>query len=90
MNFRRLLSLIRKEFIQIVRDPRTLAITFAMPVRADLPARLRGHQRRPQRAAGRVGSGSFPRLPASCWMHTGRPTISTWISTWTVKPSCAD
>jgi ABC-2 type transport system permease protein len=29
---RRLLSLIRKEFIQIVRDPRTLAITFIMPV----------------------------------------------------------
>jgi ABC-2 type transport system permease protein len=28
----RLLSLIRKEFIQIVRDPRTLALTFAMPV----------------------------------------------------------
>ncbi|HVN53951.1 MAG TPA: ABC transporter permease [Anaerolineaceae bacterium] len=28
----RLLSLIRKEFIQIVRDPRTLAITFMMPV----------------------------------------------------------
>ncbi|NJN65276.1 MAG: ABC transporter permease [Chloroflexaceae bacterium] len=28
----RLLSLIRKEFIQIVRDPRTLAMTFAMPV----------------------------------------------------------
>jgi ABC-2 type transport system permease protein len=28
----RLLSLIRKEFIQIVRDPRTLYITFAMPV----------------------------------------------------------
>ena len=32
MNIRRLLSLIRKEFIQILRDPRTLAITFAMPV----------------------------------------------------------
>lgn len=32
MNFRRLMSLIRKEFIQIVRDPRTLAITFIMPV----------------------------------------------------------
>ncbi len=32
MNHRRLLSLIRKEFIQIVRDPRTLAITFIMPV----------------------------------------------------------
>lgn len=28
----RLLSLIRKEFIQIIRDPRTLALTFAMPV----------------------------------------------------------
>jgi ABC-2 type transport system permease protein len=28
----RLLSLIRKEFIQIVRDPRTLYITFAIPV----------------------------------------------------------
>jgi ABC-2 type transport system permease protein len=28
----RLLSLIRKEFIQIVRDPRTLAMTFAMPI----------------------------------------------------------
>ncbi len=28
----RLLSLIRKEFIQIVRDPRTLALTFLMPV----------------------------------------------------------
>jgi ABC-2 type transport system permease protein len=28
----RLLSLIRKEFIQIVRDPRTLAITFVLPV----------------------------------------------------------
>ncbi len=32
MNFGRLWSLMRKEFIQIVRDPRTLAITFAMPV----------------------------------------------------------
>ncbi len=32
MNLRRLVSLIRKEFIQIVRDPRTLAITFIMPV----------------------------------------------------------
>ena len=32
MKLRRLLSLIRKEFIQIVRDPRTLAITFAMPL----------------------------------------------------------
>ncbi|MDR3577038.1 MAG: ABC transporter permease [Anaerolineaceae bacterium] len=29
---KRLVSLIRKEFIQIVRDPRTLALTFAMPV----------------------------------------------------------
>jgi ABC-2 type transport system permease protein len=29
---RRLLSLIRKEFIQILRDPRTLYITFAVPV----------------------------------------------------------
>ena len=28
----RLASLIRKEFIQIVRDPRTLALTFAMPI----------------------------------------------------------
>ncbi|HRE29475.1 MAG TPA: ABC transporter permease, partial [Anaerolineales bacterium] len=28
----RLWSLIRKEFIQIIRDPRTLAITFVMPV----------------------------------------------------------
>ena len=28
----RLFSLIRKEFIQIIRDPRTLALTFAMPV----------------------------------------------------------
>ncbi len=28
----RLISLIRKEFIQIVRDPRTLALTFVMPV----------------------------------------------------------
>jgi ABC-2 type transport system permease protein len=32
MKLHRLLSLIRKEFIQIVRDPRTLAITFIMPV----------------------------------------------------------
>ena len=30
--FKRLLSLIAKEFIQIVRDPRTLGITFMMPV----------------------------------------------------------
>lgn len=30
--YKRLLSLIRKEFIQIVRDPRTLAISFVMPV----------------------------------------------------------
>jgi ABC-2 type transport system permease protein len=29
---KRLLSLIRKEFIQIVRDPRTLYITFAIPI----------------------------------------------------------
>lgn len=29
--FRRFASLIRKEFIQIVRDPRTLAVTFIMP-----------------------------------------------------------
>jgi ABC-2 type transport system permease protein len=28
----RLISLIRKEFIQITRDPRTLAMTFIMPV----------------------------------------------------------
>ena len=28
----RLSSLIRKEFIQIIRDPRTLAMTFVMPV----------------------------------------------------------
>ena len=28
----RLLSLIRKEFIQIVRDPRTLAFTFIIPL----------------------------------------------------------
>lgn len=28
----RLLSVVRKEFIQIVRDPRTLALTFAMPL----------------------------------------------------------
>lgn len=32
MKFARLRSLIRKEFIQIVRDPRTLAITFAVPL----------------------------------------------------------
>lgn len=30
--YSRLISLVRKEFIQIVRDPRTLAITFVMPV----------------------------------------------------------
>jgi len=30
--FKRLISLISKEFIQIVRDPRTLGITFMMPV----------------------------------------------------------
>jgi ABC-2 type transport system permease protein len=30
--FLRLLSLIQKEFIQIIRDPRTLALTFIMPV----------------------------------------------------------
>ena len=30
--FRRLWSITRKEFIQIVRDPRTLGITFVMPV----------------------------------------------------------
>ena len=30
--YQRLFSLIRKEFIQIVRDPRTLAITFVLPV----------------------------------------------------------
>ena len=29
---KRLLSLIRKEFIQIVRDPRTLGLTFLMPI----------------------------------------------------------
>ena len=28
----RLLSLVRKEFIQIVRDPRTLMIMFVMPI----------------------------------------------------------
>jgi ABC-2 type transport system permease protein len=32
MSATRLFSLIRKEFIQILRDPRTLAMTFAMPV----------------------------------------------------------
>lgn len=32
MNLTRLLSIVRKEFIQIVRDPRTLYITFAIPV----------------------------------------------------------
>ncbi len=32
MSIRRLLALVRKEFIQIVRDPRTLYITFAIPV----------------------------------------------------------
>ncbi len=32
MNIIRLLSLIRKEFIQILRDPRTLGITFIMPL----------------------------------------------------------
>jgi ABC-2 type transport system permease protein len=32
MKSRRLVSLIRKEFIQIVRDPRTLAITFVLPI----------------------------------------------------------
>lgn len=32
MKLARLRSLIRKEFIQIVRDPRTLAITFAVPL----------------------------------------------------------
>jgi len=30
--WRRLWSIVRKEFIQIIRDPRTLAITFVMPV----------------------------------------------------------
>src|SRR5512147_2340761 len=28
----RLISLVRKEFIQIVRDPRTLGLTFVIPV----------------------------------------------------------
>ncbi len=28
----RLFSLVRKEFIQIVRDPRTLVLTFLMPL----------------------------------------------------------
>lgn len=32
MNIRRLLSLIRKEFIQILRDPRTLALILIMPI----------------------------------------------------------
>ncbi len=30
--YSRLMSLIRKEFIQIMRDPRTLAMIFVMPV----------------------------------------------------------
>ena len=28
----RVLSIVRKEFIQIVRDPRTLGMTFVLPV----------------------------------------------------------
>ena len=32
MNITRLLALIRKEFIQIIRDPRTLTIIFIMPL----------------------------------------------------------
>ena len=32
VNITRLLALIRKEFIQIIRDPRTLTIIFIMPL----------------------------------------------------------
>ena len=59
--WKRLTSLIRKEFIQIIRDPRTLAMTFVMPV---VMMFLLGYAATTmyEHRAGGVGPGSHARV----------------------------
>ncbi len=50
MSGRRILAMMRKEVIQIWRDPRSLLVIFAMPLRSARHLRLRresGHQAHP-------------------------------------------
>jgi ABC-2 type transport system permease protein len=74
----RLAALIRKEFVQLFRDPRTLALTLVMPV---MQLFLFGY------AATNDVRNVPPR--ANCWPPTAPPTTSAWNSTWPPKTKFA-
>ncbi len=85
----RLRALIRKEFIQIVRDPRTLYIILAIPV---IQIFLLGYTATTDVRnvpAGGVRPARAGRRPAACWTPTGRRTTSAWTTTSTPRTSCA-
>ncbi len=84
----RLNSLIRKEFIQILRDPRTLVLVLILPI---MQFSCWGMPRRTMCATcrWRCSTRTGVRQPAGCWMPTGPRTISAWPMMSVPKPSCA-
>ena len=71
----RLTSLIRKEFIQILRDPRTLIVIIVMPIAMLF---LLGYAANTdvKNLPLRFGIRVVRRLPKICWMHFVRQIIS--------------
>ena len=55
MNLRRVWAVARKEFLHVLRDPRSLGMAIAIPMLHAGAVRLRPDARRGQRAAGRLG-----------------------------------
>ena len=68
----RLISIIRKEFIQIFRDPRTLVLIIVMPMHATVPAGLRGDDGCKKYLHCGLGSEPLRPMAGPCWMRSAR------------------
>ena len=65
MNFRRVRAMARKEFLHVLRDPRSLLMAIGIPVLMLVLVRLRVDAGRGQRAADRVGLEAARRRAAT-------------------------
>ena len=77
----RLIAIIRKEFIQIFRDPRTLVLVIVMPM---LQLFLLGYAATTdvKTYPSPSGTRANPSSRAPYWMPFGRRTISALIIRW--------